>query len=588
MLRGGSISNSGLFNLKVSFFPTVTDADKVEDKNGIWFYGNNGVNVAVSVGNDSSTVRFVRIYNNSFYLSGERSHSFITLTNSSNVQIDNNSTQDYQYFIKGIATRSYVNTNWDIRNNITTGAASVVSMVGSSMNWFSSINVSNNTFSIQQRSLSVPGNYCLYLDYISGLTLRGNNITSSGGAYRIRYSREVYLNNNKFSSNTTLNSMAAILKVDGCYVDGDSYVSTGSSNYLINISADANTGTQVGTDIEVKNCLFKAPERALIFSNYQKVVVEGNVFQRNSALLSSMIQINSTCLFGRVTNNDFFVPSGVVAISNSANTATTSGSSVNTPFNAASITVVSNGVVDSALNNSKAYIFTFNISDVNQLHGYVSDTRQRLSNFVSSKAPTAKLAWNGGYYNSGDNYRTGDAICDGTLVDFPGRENYWIPCTFAINKDGKLHVRDFMCLGDDTKGSASTVASSPVRNIAQAMINEGIVNSQTTRPPLVSVGSIYDPTVTGLTGDIVSDTTLSARCAIGQKLDGTWILIVVDGASGSSGCTLLQMANKMIALGAHQACNLDGGGSASVWYNGQIINNPSDGTERLLGSFMWI
>lgn len=139
---------------------------------------------------------------------------------------------------------------------------------------------------------------------------------------------------------------------------------------------------------------------------------------------------------------------------------------------------------------------------------------------------------------------------------------------------------------DDTKGSASTVASSPVRNIAQAMINEGIVNSQTTRPPLVSAGSIYDPTVTGLTGDIVSDTTLSARCAIGQKLDGTWILIVVDGASGSSGCTLLQMANKMIALGAHQACNLDGGGSASVWYNGQIINNPSDGTERLLGSFM--
>lgn len=117
--------------------------------------------------------------------------------------------------------------------------------------------------------------------------------------------QEVYLNNNKFSSNTTLNSMAAIIKVDGCYVDGDSYVSTGSSNYLINISADANTGTQVGTDIEVKNCLFKAPERALIFSNYQKVVVEGNVFQRNSALLSSMIQINSTCLFGRVTNNDF-------------------------------------------------------------------------------------------------------------------------------------------------------------------------------------------------------------------------------------------------------------------------------------------
>ncbi len=588
MLRGGAINKIGLFNIKISFFPSVEDTEKVENKEGVWFYGNYGYNVGVYVGNATSTVRFIRIYNNSFYLTSDRSYPFVTLTNCSNVHVDNNSMQDYQYFVYGNATRSYVNTNFNIRHNQSTGSASVISLMGSAMNWFSNIDISSNTFSIQPRTLSTSGNTALYLDYVSGLSINDNNITSSGGCYRIRYSRDVSLTRNKFSTNTNLGSIGTVLKVDGVYVDGDSYVSSGSSGYLLNISADANTGTQIGTYVQFKNCFFKSPERAIIFSNYQKVVVEGCIFQRNSALLSSMIQINSTCLFGRVTNNDFFVPNGVVAISNSAITATTSGSSVNTPYNAASITVVSNGVVDSALNNSKSYIFTFNISDINQLHGYVSDTRQTLSDFVSSKTTNAKLAWNGGFYNSNDDYRSGDAICDGTLVDFAGRENYWVPCTFAINKEGKLLNRDFMCMGDNTKGSASTVVKSPVRNIAQSMISEGIINAQTTRPPLISSGIIYDATKTELYGDITNDTSLGARCAIGQKQDGTWILIVVDGISGSTGCTLLQLANKMLSLGAHHASNLDGGGSACVWYNGQVINNPSDGTERLLSSFMWI
>ncbi|HDX5341545.1 TPA: phosphodiester glycosidase family protein [Citrobacter sedlakii] len=588
MLRGGVICNAGLFNIKVSYFPTVSEDDKVEDKNGVWFYGNYGYNVGVYVGNDTSTVRFVRIYNNNFYIAESRAYPFLTLTNCSNVHIDNNSLQDYQYFVFGNATRSYVNSNWNIRHNQATGSASVLSMMGSSMNWFSGVHVSNNTFSIQPRTLSTPGSNAIYLDYVSGLSINDNNITSSGGVYRIRYSRDVNLKNNRFTMNTNMGSMASILKVDNLNVEGDTYISTGNSNYLINISADANTGTQVGTFVSFKNCLFKAPERALIFSNYQKVVVEGNLFQRNSSLLSSMIQINNTCLFGRVTNNDFFVPSGVTPISNSAASAATSGGTVNNTYSPASITVISNGIADPDLNNSKSYIFTFTLSDINQLHGYVSDTRMTISNFVASQAASAKLAWNGGFYNSNDNYRTGDAICDGTLVEFPGRENYWIPCTFAINKEGKLLNRDFMCMGDNTKGSSGTVARSPVRNIAQAMINEGIINSQTTRPPLISSGIIYNASITELYSDINTDTSVSARSAIGQKQDGTWILIVVDGTSGSQGCTLLQLANKMKSLGAHHACNLDGGGSASVWYNGSVINNPSDGTERHIGSFMWV
>jgi exopolysaccharide biosynthesis protein len=35
-----------------------------------------------------------------------------------------------------------------------------------------------------------------------------------------------------------------------------------------------------------------------------------------------------------------------------------------------------------------------------------------------------------------------------------------------------------------------------------------------------------------------------------------------------------------VKLGCTEALNLDGGGSASMWVNGRIVNNPSQGRER--------
>jgi hypothetical protein len=68
------------------------------------------------------------------------------------------------------------------------------------------------------------------------------------------------------------------------------------------------------------------------------------------------------------------------------------------------------------------------------------------------------------------------------------------------------------------------------------------------------------------------------RTAVGVMADGTVMLLVVDGrASGSVGLTLRQLGMELKALGAVDAANLDGGGSATMWIKGMgVVNRPTD------------
>ncbi len=68
------------------------------------------------------------------------------------------------------------------------------------------------------------------------------------------------------------------------------------------------------------------------------------------------------------------------------------------------------------------------------------------------------------------------------------------------------------------------------------------------------------------------------RTGIGVTSDGRVILAVVDGRSHSSvGMTLSGFAHFMMSRGATYAVNLDGGGGATMWVQGQgIVSHPSD------------
>ena len=73
------------------------------------------------------------------------------------------------------------------------------------------------------------------------------------------------------------------------------------------------------------------------------------------------------------------------------------------------------------------------------------------------------------------------------------------------------------------------------------------------------------------------------RSALGYFAPGHYCFVVVDGRSAASrGMTLVQLSAFMRDLGCQTAYNLDGGQSAVMWFNGELVNKPYKGGRRLM------
>ena len=75
------------------------------------------------------------------------------------------------------------------------------------------------------------------------------------------------------------------------------------------------------------------------------------------------------------------------------------------------------------------------------------------------------------------------------------------------------------------------------------------------------------------------------RSAVGVTSGGKIVFAVVDGRqSHSHGLTLTEFAELLVKFKVQNAINLDGGGSSALYVNGGVVNSPSDGSERAVGS----
>ena len=75
------------------------------------------------------------------------------------------------------------------------------------------------------------------------------------------------------------------------------------------------------------------------------------------------------------------------------------------------------------------------------------------------------------------------------------------------------------------------------------------------------------------------------RSAFAVLDNGNYLFGVVDGRqSHSVGLTLTEWAELLRKFGARDAINFDGGGSSELVLGGKILNSPSDGHERPVGS----
>ncbi|PFG41090.1 calcineurin-like phosphoesterase family protein [Georgenia soli] len=100
--------------------------------------------------------------------------------------------------------------------------------------------------------------------------------------------------------------------------------------------------------------------------------------------------------------------------------------------------------------------------------------------------------------------------------------------------------------------------------------------------PLVLDGALAD----------FPDEPVAARTVLGLTEDGSELIVAtVDGRSATArGLTRVEMAELMIDLGAHNAVNIDGGGSTTMvarpagGTDVELVNVPSDGSQRVVAN----
>ena len=75
---------------------------------------------------------------------------------------------------------------------------------------------------------------------------------------------------------------------------------------------------------------------------------------------------------------------------------------------------------------------------------------------------------------------------------------------------------------------------------------------------------------------------LEPRTAIGQIDDLHYLIIIVEGRRDgySIGCDLPTLQKLFLKHGVDFAFNLDGGGSTTLYFKGEVINMPSSGSQR--------
>ena len=109
---------------------------------------------------------------------------------------------------------------------------------------------------------------------------------------------------------------------------------------------------------------------------------------------------------------------------------------------------------------------------------------------------------------------------------------------------------------------------------AQQLLDDGAVQILSFGPALIKDGSI----TVGSNDEVGQSMTSNPRTAIGMISPLHYIFVVSDGRTNeNAGLSLKQLADVMQEYGCTEAYNLDGGGSSTMWFNGNVINSPTDG-----------
>ena len=218
--------------------------------------------------------------------------------------------------------------------------------------------------------------------------------------------------------------------------------------------------------------------------------------------------------------------------------------------------------------DSNIYVADVEVTDgTSILSAFANNTYGRnITDTTSDMAEenNAVLAINGDYYGA---RQSGYVIRNGVVYRNQGSNGE----DMVISKDGTL---SFISESDTTTDSLIQKQAWQVLSFGPVLVENGQI--AVTENDEVGMAMASNP-----------------RTAIGTVAKNHYLFVVSDGrTSESAGLSLYELANFMKALGATNVYNLDGGGSSTMVFQGEVVNNPTTNgnkiSERAVSDILYI
>ena len=218
--------------------------------------------------------------------------------------------------------------------------------------------------------------------------------------------------------------------------------------------------------------------------------------------------------------------------------------------------------------DSNIYVADVEVADgTSILSAFANNTYGRnITDTTSDMAEenNAVLAINGDYYGA---RQSGYVIRNGVVYRNQGSNGE----DMVISKDGTL---SFISESDTTTDSLIQKQAWQVLSFGPVLEENGQI--AVTENDEVGMAMASNP-----------------RTAIGTVAKNHYLFVVSDGrTSESAGLSLYELANFMKALGATNVYNLDGGGSSTMVFQGEVVNNPTTNgnkiSERAVSDILYI
>ena len=253
--------------------------------------------------------------------------------------------------------------------------------------------------------------------------------------------------------------------------------------------------------------------------------------------------------------------------SSSTSTTATNVSTSDTSYSDDNISIT---LTEKTVSNTQVYIADITVSSAEYLKTALAQntygTNVTAKTSVTAANNNAILAINGDYYGANS---TGYVIRNGVVYRDTVREDS-SNGDLAIYKDGSFKI-----IYEDEIS-------------ADQLVKDGVVNLLAFGPSLVENGEI----VVDTNSEVGQSMASNPRTAIGIIDENHYIIVVSDGrTSESQGLSLYELAEVMKSYGVKTAYNLDGGGSSTLYFNGQVINKPTTNgniSERTVSYIVYI